>query len=673
MTLHRRLILSAILVACSVAIPSWAQDRVSGSDSVLFVPAVERTFEEAMKHFNEHQYRAALDGFGHVVELPRISHRTSAAYLMSAKSMYQIGEYQSSVSILRKFLSKFDKSEYIDDAEYTLGLDYYQLQQYRPSAESFLAASQSSGDSVLSSRAEKMLGIVVGGDLSIAETRALLGSARVPATKAILTIRLAEKILRTGDAVEASSLLRSVIAMPAPKSYVAEAEAGLERVKRGGVLKIGVVLPLSFKSDQSNARGLGQEMLDGMRIAVDEYNTDATSKVNLDVRDSERDAGVAARQVSDLSADDQVLAIVGPVFSNEVFSSAALAAKRGIPLITPTATSVGIAAIGNSIFQANPDFIMRGRAMAQYAALTLGAQNVAVLAASDTVDKVIVDAFTREAKSLGCSIVSTQWYTPGETDLRSGLAVMRRRGMELNEPTVINFGGKLRPADIRHMTTWGIPQAEIDSLTTAEAVVDVTTLFGESGVRIVDSMKIPTQRLKAKYDSLGYPVKGIDAIFASIANSDEIGIVTSQLRYFNFQTQLLGTGNWNDQFELDQNRQYANGVIFATDAYWDELDQQYQSFARSYKIGHFKEPSLNAMIGYDAMKLLLHAIRQGAADREELVAALRDSGALKGVHSKVDFDSGRVNSCLTIMQFKGRAVKKIAEIDVSKKLITSTE
>ena len=311
--------------------------------------------------------------------------------------------------------------------------------------------------------------------------------------------------------------------------------------------------------------------------------------------------------------------------------------------------------------------------MAQYAVLALGATHLAVLASSDTVSRIVADAFVSEVKDLGGQLVDVEWYQPGETDLRSRLAVMRKRGMQLSEPTVINFGVKLRPVDLKHMATWGVPQPVLDSLTMTGALVDVTTLFGDDGVRIVDSMKIPTQRVKAKYDSLGSPVTGIDALFASMTGSEEIGIVASQLRYFNFQTQLLGTGNWNDASELDQNRQYVNGVVFATDAYWEEINQQYQSFARQFKAKYTKDPPLSAMIGYDAMKLLLRTVRQGATRREEIVSALSTARTFQGVHSKISFDSRRVNSCLTLMQFKGRVIKKIGEIDVSRKAITGIE
>jgi len=276
-------------------------------------------------------------------------------------------------------------------------------------------------------------------------------------------------------------------------------------------------------------------------------------------------------------------------------------------------------------------------------------------------------------KDLGGQFVGVQWYNPGQTDLRDELMTLRKRGMELSEPTEVNFGGKLRPGDLKRMASWGVPQQTLDSLSTSAAVANVEFLFGVDGVWIADSLKIPTQRVSAKYDSLGYPVTGIDALFASIAGSEDIAIVTSQVRYFNFQTQLLGTGNWNDVSELDQNRQYANGVIFAADAYWEEIDQQYQQFARQFRSKHSKDPSLNAMIGYDAMKLLLRTIRQGAIRREDVVTALSKTQSFQGVHSKISFNLGRVNSCLTVLQFKGRVIKRIGEIDVSRKAIIGNE
>lgn len=665
--------LSPLLMIVLLSLTWQVRTPAQGQDSVLYRPAVERLFQDALKSFDEQSFGQAEAGFLRIVNLPEVSHRTSAAYLMAAKAMYHRSSYRSSADLLRRFLDRFQRSEYIDDAHYTLALDFFQLEQYNESAGLFMRVHQASSDTALAARAGRMLELVVLTNLQIPDLRALSKDARRLETKAFVSLALAEKVLRTGDARAAREALQPVLALPPGSSRRYEAEAMIERIDRSGVVKVGIVLPLTFKSDQSLAQSVGEEMLNGIRLATDEHNQDAMPKVSLEVRDTERDAGVAAREISLLSTENQILAIVGPVFSNEVAASAGLAAAKGIPLISPTATAPGIAAIGESVFQANPDYLIRGRAMAQYAVQSLGARRFAVLSANDTMNKLMTGAFLREVRALGGELVSTEWYTPGQTDLRDELTRIRQSGMELTEPVVVNFGAKLRPQDIKKLLQAGIQQQVIDSLTTAGGLISVEFLFGEGGVRVADSLKIPMQRIKAKYDSLHYPVTGIDAIFVPIAGSDEIGIVTSQIRYFNFQTQLLGTGNWNDPAQLEQNRQYASGAIFAVDTYWEESDPQYQQFARQFRVKYAKVPDGNAMIGYDAMKLLLRAIRQGATRREEIVSALSSARPLQGVHSKIILGPGRVNSFLTLLQFKGRAIRKIGEIDVSRAPLPRSE
>jgi ABC-type branched-subunit amino acid transport system substrate-binding protein len=511
-----------------------------------------------------------------------------------------------------------------------------------------------------------MLGVVALSHLQIADLRQLLRETTIPQTRSLLSVRLAEKVLNTGDVSGAKSLLRPITALPQTIPSVREAVALLDRIEKSGVLKVGVVLPLMLSSGQPAPGGAGEEMLDGIRLAVDEYNAEALPKVNLEVRDSEHDAGVAARQVSELTMDSGILAIVGPVFSNEAFAAARLANARGVPLMTPTATLDGIAAIGDYIFQANPDFSTRGRAMAQYAFAAGNARRFAVLSASDTASKLMTQAFVGEVQQLGGQVVDVEWYDPGATDLRSQLSAMRRREMELTEYLVVNFGARLKPADVKKIVQAGVPQKLVDSLTASGASIAVDSLFGAGGKRIADSLKIPTEHTKAFYDSLEIPVTNVDAIFLPISDPGEIGIVTSQLRLLNFQTQLLGTGNWYDLNELDQNRSYADGVVFSTDAYWEEVDRRYQEFADKFRAAFSKTPTANSMFGYDTAQLLLRVIRQGATRREDIASALSTVRNFQGVHSKISLVGSRVNSWLTLLQFKNRALKKVGEIDVAR-------
>ncbi len=673
MIVRKRLVVSSFIIVLGFILVPSATAVTTVEDSVIYKPAVEHSFQEAINLFRGRRYAEARALFEQIVDLSGTNQRTSAAYLMAAKSRYHQGDYTASVLLLQSFLDRFIHSEYVDDAQYTLALDYYQLEQYRESARAFLKVRQTSPDPPLAARAAKMLGRVAEENLERDELRELLAEANQTETKALLTVRLAQKILQTGDARGTRKLLNTILGLPNTIAAVAEAHALMKKIDQSGVVRIGVVLPLTEKSDQSVVHGVGEELLDGIRLATDEYNAESLPKVNLEVRDSERDAEVAARQVSELSADSQILSILGPVFSHEVLAAAEIANRRGTPLVTPTATATGIASIGKYVFQANPDFVTRGRAMAQYASLAKGAHRFAVLAASDSADRATTEAFIQEVLDLGGQIVDVQYYKPGQTDLRDELTAMRQRGLEISEPIVISFGAKTRPVDLKRMASWGVPQHVLDSLVTSNTVATVESLFGDNGKHVADSMRIPTQRIRAKYDSLGLPVAAFDAIFLPISSSEEIGIVTSQLRYFNFQAQLLGNGNWYEPNELEQHLQYSNGVIFTTDTYWEEINQQYQQFTKQFRSKFSKDPTKNSIIGYDAMRILLNAIRQGATGRDAIASVLRSSQTFQGIHSKISLDPRRVNSFLTILQYKNRSIKKIGEIDVSRKVITGAD
>ncbi|MBI3585888.1 MAG: penicillin-binding protein activator [Ignavibacteriales bacterium] len=641
-------------------------------DSVAFRQEVEQMFRDATAQFKSGKYDRAADLFSTIVNQYPESHRVTGAYIMAAKAYYHTGDYKISTTLLKNLLARYPRSAYADDAHYTLGLTYYHANHYYEAAAEFLDVRQESSDSKLTQRAEELLTVIASSQLSLPQLKQLLNEAKVSPLKMMLSVHLAEKIWNTGDVNGAQTLLRPIAALKNGTPVVLEAVALLRRIEQSGVVKVGVVLPLMQKTEQSAVEGLGNELLDGMRFAVDDYNKEAMPKVNLEIRDSERDAGVATRQVSELTQDDQIVAIVGPVFSHEVFASAPIANKRGTPLMTPTATSDGLAGVGEYIFQANPDFSTRARAMAQYAYQTLGARTFAVLSPTDTAGKIMAQAFQDEVKKLGGEMIDVQWYEPGQTDLHSQFVPMRIKALQMAEPIVINFGPKLMKApELKKMAIWGVPQSLLDSLTATNSSVSVEFLFGGQGRLIADSLKIPTQRIRAKYDSLGFPVTNIDAMFFPIAGSEEISTVASQLRYFNFQTQMLGTGNWNDLSELEQNRTYTNGIIFSSDAYWEATDQLYQNFASRFETAYNKKPTRNTLFGYDAMKLLLKVIKQGATRRAEIASALSTVRNFIGVHSKISFGNSRVNSFLTLMQFKSRALKKIAEIDVERKDITT--
>lgn len=90
-------------------------------------------------------------------------------------------------------------------------------------------------------------------------------------------------------------------------------------------VRLGVVLPLT-----GNISEFGEPMLNGIRLAVDQYNNAGnTPKIHLFIYDGKGDIHVTNNRIKDLISD-KVIAIIGPITSATVMNSSILTQKRAL-------------------------------------------------------------------------------------------------------------------------------------------------------------------------------------------------------------------------------------------------------------------------------------------------------------------------------------------------------
>ena len=300
--------------------------------------------------------------------------------------------------------------------------------------------------------------------------------------------------------------------------------------------------------------------------------------------------------------------------------------------------------------------------MAQYAVLKLGLKNLAVVAPSFQPSSAIADSFVQESIRLGARIISDKRYFKGATDLRYLFSAIRREAAVFGNEQSIDFKGTVSyPEIIKRLTAMGVRKSTIDSLAEKQGKVIVQRLFGQNGKAIADSLGIPLQVEPFYLDSLQYPLTSIQAVFSPISSSSEIGIITSQLTYYNIKATVLGSGEWNDPTELDLNKRYADGVIFSSDR-WVENSYAYGQFTSQFFQATQRQPIDNVLFGYDAMALVLTQILNGGTTRERLTDLLAKVSDFPGYHSKISLTENRVNSYLHILQYKKGKISKIDEV-----------
>lgn len=651
-----------LVMMLAIVVPAAAQ---STSDSTAFDAEGERAFVDAMRAFQGGVHDSAAAQFqDYLRRFPR-GHRWTGASVMLGKSLYELGRWREAIRQLRDLIDLAPQTLYRDDAAYSIGLNYFRLHRYEDAALEFLSVRERSSDSLLQARSERMLDVLASEHLSANQIDGLLAEARDSTVLALLTFHAAEMEQRNGDTRRAIELLRVLAAQPRSRRYVAEAVELLVRLEEGRVIKIGALLPLMLSSQRPGVRDVGVEFLNGMTVAVDQFNRRSITKVALEIRDSERDPSVATRAVSELADDPAVVAVLGPISSDEAFAAAGVAHAKGLPLLTPTATSNGIAAVGSNIFQGNPDYDTRGRAMAAYAWEKLGARTFGVLAPTDAVGKLVADGFIDEVKRRQGDLVSVQWYYAGSTDLRSQLEEMRLVALKRKEVPYVDFASGVRHEHVNIMLMSGASPRIVDSLMETGGTMSVDSLLGPNGRVLADSLKIPTKLPVIKYDSLGIAVDSIHALFVPIASSEEIAVVSSQLSLFNFQAAILGTGDWNEPSELDRNRRYTNGVYFSVDAQPDVQDRTYRTFAAAYQTAAQRPPTVNALFGYDAAQLVLEAISRGATLRPEIAEALSTVRSYRGLHGPISFQPNRVNGAMFIHRYINGAITRAGDVDLT--------
>jgi len=623
----------------------------------------EKVFTLGVNLFEKGKYQDAETVFRGLITLTPLHQRTTAAYLMAAKSSIRLEDFGGAVSLLKEYLQQFPGSSYVDDAHYSLGIAYMMTRQYYGSVTEFLRVIERGRNDSLAKDSEGLTQLIAALRLSAPALRGLLQEASTRRGRDLLTLILAEKYQRDGDRNRSELLLQQIVKRQEPSPFKDRATAMLRALSKTRSLKIGVMLPLMNEFPSSPARPLAQEMLDGISEALDEYEEagDRDIEIALEVRDTERDTVVTMRTIQDFSSDKEVVAVVGPMFSTEAFAAGRVAKGIQLPMISPTANARGIAAQSPYVFQANPDLSLHGRAIARYAVQNLHLQSLAILAPDDENARAQVDAFADEAERLGADIIAREAY--GSTSDNLEEIFMRLRGMGVTEPTVTLARG-MSKRELRRLADAGADSVLLDSLKIKGGTVNIYRLFGPSAKQIADSLKLPYKVPHIRTQDLTEPLKSIDGLFVPLISSDDIGAIASQVSYYNIRTQLLGSAEWNDLSHLESNKRYLKGVVFCSDSYIDKSDSAYRSFEEHFAQSKKYEPTKYSLFGYDTMNLLLHVIEEGAITREGIARGLNDVRRFPGLRTSFTLTHNRVNDIIHILKYDGTSIVKLEEMEV---------
>jgi branched-chain amino acid transport system substrate-binding protein len=362
-------------------------------------------------------------------------------------------------------------------------------------------------------------------------------------------------------------------------------------------LRLGVVLPLTGKMSLN-----GQQVLQGVQLAVNEFNLKYQGEeLETVVQDS---ASAPIEQlVEKLATDPSMIGIVGPVLSNSVRDSVPTADRYHLPMMTPTASSSGLAELSPYVFRNAVTRELQGKYIAEYAVNRLGLRRFVILHPSEEFGFELTDFFVNEVESLGGEVVSVIPYDRSQTDFKKQIHEM----------------GGIDDDSLRELVN---DQAKnnIESKSLGENG-PMSRPFVEMGLWSGDEVQNLKVSLELNYDAIFLP-----------GFYDKIGLIVPQLVFYNIDTAtLLGARGWNSPELTKMTGKHMRKGYFIDGFYAQSKRPEVVKFVREYKNNFGEDPTLLSAQAYDAAKMFFKTIHSGAKNRLQVKKELLQIRRFQGV------------------------------------------
>ena len=443
---------------------------------------------------------------------------------------------------------------------------------------------------------------VEGGEVTQAEERLARAKRLARGSEQRATVKALETRLAEGPANVAAA------ASLAPLRELSES-ARLDT--RGVQGTLGVVLPLSGDFAEFGEASLRGILLATQVFEVGEGDASASVRVETDrrdranvrlvVRDSASDPAKTAAAVRELALMDDVVAIVGPIFSDEVVAAAEVAESEGVPLVTLS---------NREDVTAGRTFVMRTRTtpadevnvLVNHAVDELAAKRFGVLYPRTRYGRGMRKLYWDAVVARGGKLVAMASYAPDETDFSN----------VIKEMVGFRF---LSSGERQAIATRDLAVEAARSLPATQAATARRVAFESTGP---GGEPLP-------------PVVDFDVLFVP-DSAEAVAMIAPGLALQGVSgVRLLGSSDWLDADLLRSSDRHVAGAIISTPFFAASDVGVVREFVDAYQRTFAAQPDAFAAQGYDAASLLMQQLagkhRDRASVREGLLAVRGFPGA----------------------------------------------
>ena len=376
-------------------------------------------FNTGLSLFTQGKYRLALEPFQTICDVSNSEYRKEEAQIFIAKIHLNLQQYLIAEQELKELLKTKPGSAYKTEIRITLADVLWKQKNKIECLTVLITASGETKEDSIRTRTMDYITELLGNfsEKEIQSTRLLYKGKQEDALFAYCLAKLA---LQKGDTEKAKNILYPSVVTSSNNPYrdfVVKLYQTLEsdQYAASGDYVLGVMLPLSIKKN-TDARLPSGDVLDGIKLAIDNYNAKGGHKIGLAIRNTERDSMVVDTIVKEFATIKELKAVIGPLYSDECKWAAKKLSVYKIPLFSPTATDENLTAQSPYFWQANPTFSVRGKVMAHYVFEEDKRRKMAILFSDEGFSAICAKSFAREFTALRGTIVYEEKYQLNSTD-----------------------------------------------------------------------------------------------------------------------------------------------------------------------------------------------------------------------------------------------------------------
>ena len=543
-------------------------------------------FGKGMDHYRHAQFDSAAYFFSGL--------ETPEAKLFLGKSYFALSEYPKAKNKLRQ-LTRDDDPRLHDEARYTLSLADFQTRQYGKSLDKLYNLKSRPAYQDLHEDAEILYDQIIG-YLTTGQRRKAFMQSEYPRVQFDL-LRYGLDYMARPEASELYSTLENYFHDTIDTNMVAALKRRIDRLPEqrsasarygpapeGIVYNIGVLLPET--ESESREWRVARSLYNGYLLAAEEFNRENDDKhIRLHHVTTSDTALTNKAAMAKMAWKYHADAVIGPLFSEAAYEIRDLAEYYQIPVIPPLANADTLNIENPYIYQINPTFEVRGKAMARFAVNKLELDTLAVITQSNQPVVREAQAFRNEAEKLGAKVV--HYFS------------------ENFEETAF---------DVDHITPW----------------------FARS-----------ERHLGRGVDPDDYPLVPIKGLYLSVTGSGSdqlIDIILTDLQANRSEVTILGNEEMSHVDLSDDRRRYFD-IYYSDFFHTDEDKRATRRFQDNYQSLTGSGADNFAHLGYDVATYLFKSLTE-LQNPGRIKPRLRHLPEYEGVITNIDFQGSHINNYL---------------------------